>query len=91
MLGMGTGGNYILEARKLFERARPGKWSVVNEVAYTDGVITVVHVEHFKSQGSLIPNWLSGDRHPRGKLGLAARAATQAALMSQSENPSRDY
>ncbi len=80
MLGMGAGGNYILEARKLLERARPGRWSTVNEVAYTDGAITVAHVEHFKSRGALIPNWLSGDQHPRGRLGLAARDAIQAAL-----------
>jgi hypothetical protein len=80
MLGMGAGGNYIFEARRLFERARPGKWSTVNQVAYTDGAITVVHVEHFKSQGALIPNWLSGNLHPRGKLGLSARSAIQAAL-----------
>jgi len=80
MLGMGRGGNYVVEARRLFEQARPGRWSTVNEVAYTDGVITVVHVEHFKSQGALIPNWLSGNLHPRGKLGLSARDAIQGAL-----------
>jgi hypothetical protein len=80
MLGMGAGGNYVTEARKLFARDRPGKWTTVNEVSYSDSTITVVHVEHFKSQGALIPNWLSGDGHPRGKLGLAARAAIAGAL-----------
>ncbi|WP_310474549.1 hypothetical protein [Sandarakinorhabdus sp.] len=80
MLGMGAGGNYITAARKLFAGARPGKWATVNEVSYSDGGVTVVHVEHFKSQGALIPNWLSGDGHPRGKLGLAARAAVAEVL-----------
>jgi hypothetical protein len=82
MLGMGADMKYVCEARKLFERAVRGRWCTVNDVAYTNGGITVVHVEHFKSQGSLIPNWLSGDLHPRGKLGLAARGAIQAALKS---------
>lgn len=80
MLGMGAGGNYISAARKLFAEARPGKWATINEVSYSDGAITVVHVEHFKSQGALVPNWLSGNGHPRGKLGLAARAAIADAL-----------
>lgn len=80
MLGMGSKGNYITESRKLFAAARPGKWATINEVSYSDDEITVVHVEHFKSQGALIPNWLSGNGHPRGKLGLAARAAIAHAL-----------
>ncbi len=80
MLGMGARGNYVNEARKLFAAARPGKWEAINEVSYSDGEITVVHVEHFKSQGALIPNWLSGNGHPRGKLGLAAKAAIFDAL-----------
>jgi hypothetical protein len=83
MLGMGAGGNYIKEAMKLFSVARPGKWRTINEVSYSDGTITVVHVEHFKSRGALIPNWLSGNGHPRGKLGLTARAAIADALQAK--------
>ncbi len=85
MLGMGARGNYINETRKLFAAARPGKWATINEVSYSDGAITVVHVEHFKSQGALIPNWLGGNGHPRGKLGLAAKAAIAAALKAKRE------
>jgi hypothetical protein len=88
MLGMGAKGNYITESRKLFAAARPRKWTTINEVSYSDGAITVVHVEHFKSQGALIPNWLSGNGHPRGKLGLAAKAAIAAALRAKRETNS---
>jgi hypothetical protein len=74
MLGMGSRGNYIRECRRTFAAARPGStWSNLNEVSYTDGSITVVHTEHFKSQGALLPNWLSETGHPRGQLGLWAR------------------
>ena len=75
MLGMGSRGNYVRACRGLFQAARPGAWRYVNDVAYTDGKITVVHTEHFQSQGALIPNWLSGDRHARGGLGLLSREA----------------
>jgi len=34
-------------------------------IPYTDGQITVVHVEHFASRGNLIPNWL-GERKDKG-------------------------
>ncbi|MBB3763447.1 hypothetical protein [Sphingomicrobium lutaoense] len=77
MLGMGSLGNYIRACRTAFARHRPGTWRDINEVSYTDGDIVVVHVEHFKSQGALLPNWLSGELHPRGRLGLAARDAVR--------------
>lgn len=80
MLGMGGKGRYVENCRRLFQAARGGAWRRVNEVAYTDGKITVVHTEHFKSQGALLPDWLSGDAAPRGRLGLLARDAVQAAL-----------
>lgn len=75
LLGMGSKGNYISACRQAMERARPGPWRTINEVAYADHQLTVVHTEHFASQGALIPNWLSGDGHPRGRLGLKAREA----------------
>lgn len=75
MFGMGTNQNYVREAFKLFKRARPGHWKWVNKVAYTDGKITVVHVEHFASQGALIPNWLGKNNHPRSQLGSLAQSA----------------
>jgi hypothetical protein len=40
----------------------------------------VVHVEHFASQGALIPNWLGERDHPRAEYGRLAREATDQAL-----------
>ena len=80
MFGLGTGLNYVRATRKLLETVRPGTWRTLNEVAYTDGHIMVVHVEHFASQGALIPNWLGGSGHPRSLYGLQARDAVRAAL-----------
>lgn len=80
MFGLGNGGNYVREARKLFEQVRPGSWRTLNEVAYRDGKVTVVHVEHFASQGALLPNWLGENQHERSRLGLLAREAVQGAL-----------
>ena len=81
MFGLGVRGSYIKTARKAIEVARPGKWRTVNEVAYADGNITVVHVEHFASQGANIPNWLGKNPHPRSRLGLLAREAVSFALV----------
>jgi len=78
MLGLGSNLNYVESARRLIERVRPGLWSQINPVAYTDGTITVVHVEHFKSQGALLPQWLGERDHPRSRLGLMAKQAVAA-------------
>ncbi|WP_292515315.1 hypothetical protein [Mesorhizobium sp.] len=75
MLGLGSKLNYVRACRMLFQRIRPGTWEAINEVSYTDGKIVVVHTEHFASQGALLPNWLSGEAHERGRLGLLAREA----------------
>jgi hypothetical protein len=80
LFGLGTGGNYIREARKLVQQARPGTWRTINEVAYTDGRVTFVHVEHFASQGALIPNWLGEKPSDRARLGVMAREAVRQAL-----------
>jgi hypothetical protein len=80
MFGLGSRGKYVREARRLFELARPGVWRDVNEVAYSDGTITTVHVEHFASQGALIPNWLGINPNERSRLGLLARDAVAGAL-----------
>ena len=80
MFGLGTKLNYVREARKLIMAARPGNWRTVNEVAYSDGRVMVVHVEHFASQGALIPNWLGQNDHERSRLGQKAREAVQKAL-----------
>lgn len=88
LFGLGTKNNYVTEARKVIERARPAtSWRTVNEVAYTDGRVTFVHVEHFASQGRLIPDWC-GEPNPkkgnaistRSRLGQFAYEVAQAAL-----------
>lgn len=80
LFGMGTEGNYIQQARALIQRVRPGRWRTVNDVAYADEKVTFVHVEHFASQGSLIPDWLGENGHPREQLGILAREAVTVAL-----------
>lgn len=81
MFGMGSRLNYVEECFRLIQSARPGKWSRVGKVAYTDGKVMFVHVEHFKSQGALIPQWL-GEKagHPRAELGRHAQDAVRLAL-----------
>lgn len=78
MFGLGTNMNYVASAYGLFRSARPGDWRMINLVAYTDGKITVVHVEHFASQGALIPNWLGVNASPRAELGRLSKAAVEA-------------
>lgn len=80
MLGMGSQGSYVRACRDLYSLARPGAWKNINEVTYSDGKLTVVHTEHFQSQGALIPNWLSGDRHERGRLGRLSQEGVEYAL-----------
>lgn len=80
MFGMGTQQKYVTDAMKLYQLARPGQWKRLNDVAYTDGKVTVVHVEHFASQGALLPNWLGGNKHSRSRFGLMSREAVNRAL-----------
>lgn len=80
MFGMGSSGNYVREANLLFRRSRPGQWRWINDVAYTDDKVRVVHVEHFASQGALIPNWLGLRDHPRSLLGNQAQNAIEAVI-----------
>lgn len=80
MFGMGSKQNYVKEAYKLFCKSRPGNWTWINDVTYTDGSVTVVHVEHFASQGALIPNWLGENKHERSQLGVLAQDGVTAAL-----------
>jgi hypothetical protein len=80
MFGLGAKNAYVATARKAIQAARPGPWRTINEVAYTDGNVVVVHVEHFASQGANIPNWLGVNNHPRARLGLLAREAVAFAM-----------
>ncbi len=75
MFGLGTKLNYVQESYNLYQFARPGEWKWINDVSYTDGRIVVVHVEHFASQGALIPNWLGEKSHDRSKYGIFAKKA----------------
>jgi hypothetical protein len=75
MFGMGTDLNYVEASYELFRDARGGQWERINDVAYTDGKVVVVHVEHFQSQGNLIPRWLGLEAHPRSRYSeMAAQA-----------------
>jgi hypothetical protein len=80
MFGLGARMGYVATARRAIESGRPSAWRMVNDVAYTDGKVTVVHVEHFASQGANIPNWLGEKDPPRARLGLSARDAVASAL-----------
>ena len=82
MFGLGTKLNYVKEAFKLFKKSRPGTWRYLNDndVAYTDEKITVVHVEHFKSQGEHIPNWLGEKENDRAKFGIMAQKAVASVI-----------
>jgi len=74
MFGLGSNLNYVKSSYDLYSRVRHGNWRMINKVAYTDGTITVVHVEHFASQGRLIPNWLGVNDSDRSELGNLAKA-----------------
>jgi hypothetical protein len=82
MFGLGTKLNYVHASFKLFQNARGGNWSWLNEVAYTDGKVFVIHVEHFASQGPLIPKWMGQGNDPRGRYGRMAQEIVQLALSS---------
>lgn len=80
MFGLGSKLNYVQESFKLYQTARGGTWTWINDVAYTDGALVVVHVEHFASQGALIPQWLGTVTHERCRFGEMAQAAVASAL-----------
>ena len=80
MFGMGSNLNYVDESFKLFRSVLGGKWERASRVAYTDANVTVVHVEHFASQGNLIPRWLGLGAHCRSELGAEAIEAVKKAL-----------
>lgn len=83
MFGMGAKQNYIEESYNLFQKARPTKiWKRINEVAYYDGEIMVVHVEHFAAQGALIPNWMGINKHDRSRFGDMANEAIRKSSVS---------
>lgn len=80
MFGLGTKLNYVNECFKLYGKTITGKWKWLNEVTYSNGDITVVHVEHFQSQGAHISNWLGINDHPRSVYGKMARSSVIKAI-----------
>lgn len=80
MFGMGSKLNYVGESFELFKATRGGRWRMINDVAYTDGKVTVVHVEHFASRGALIPQWLGERVHERSRYGTMAAEAVALAI-----------
>lgn len=80
LLGMGSKMNYVKECKKLMETARGRPIDFINDVSYTDRLVTFVHTEHFQSQGALIPNWLGKNRHPRQQMGILAREGVTQAM-----------
>ena len=80
MFGLGTKLNYVASAFSVFRAVRPGAWVKFKDVAYTDGQLMVVHVEHFASQGALIPDWLGTTGKPRADFGKQAQEAVRTAL-----------
>jgi hypothetical protein len=90
LFGFGKNGVYVDQAERAIREIRgSAQWRRLNEVAYTDGRVTFVHVEHFRSQGRLIPDWL-GERRKDGsppsekrvRWRLAAVEAVGSALRS---------
>jgi hypothetical protein len=75
MFGLGTRLNYVKAGFDLYRAARNGTWRMINEVAYTDNSIVVVHVEHFASQGANISRRLGIGLHARAKYGHLAKDA----------------
>lgn len=80
MFGMGTAQNYVDETFKLFSKVLKQSLRRINKVAYIDGEIVFVHVEHFAEQGALVPNWLGVNDHPRSAYGIMVRDAVKLAV-----------
>ena len=84
MFGMGSKLGYVRESFDLYRKARGGEWKWINDVAYTDGRVSVVHVEHFASLGALIPQWLGERESPRSQCGVMAAHAVALSLLQNS-------
>ena len=85
LFGLGTKLGYVRAARRLIQSQMRAPLRTINEVAYQSERVTYLHVEHFASQGKLIPEWLgvpgkSGKIPERSRWGRMAQAAANAAL-----------
>jgi hypothetical protein len=94
LFGFGKNGAYVDQAEQAIRAARgSSNWRRISEVAYTDGRVTFVHVEHFRSQGRFIPDWLGHTRKDgsppsskRTRWRLAAIEAVQLAFQSKPQH-----
>ena len=77
VLLLGNSQDYVDGCQALFKRLYP-KIRQVNDVAYTDGVITWVHSIHAAAQGDYIPQWLRGADTGVGRKLKPAVEAVQA-------------
>jgi len=80
MFGLGTKLSYVQDVYTLFSKDNPDDWKMINDVSYSNNKITIVHVEHFASQGAHLNNWLGINDNKRKKLGIMAKEAVQLAL-----------
>ncbi len=80
MFGLGAKQSYVRSSFDLYNRALPGDWHWINEVTYTNGKLTVVHVEHFAAQGRLLPSWLGLNGDDRATFGELAQQGVAHAL-----------
>jgi hypothetical protein len=85
LFGLGTKLGYVRAARRLIQSHANSALQTINEIAYQSQRIVYVHVEHFASQGRLIPDWLGvpdtrGKISERARWGVMAQEATRAAL-----------
>lgn len=80
MFGFGSGKNYVSSSKELIEKARNTDLKWLNEVSYCDDKIVFVHVEHFASQGSLLPQWLGEGKHNGCERSRLSKMALQGVL-----------
>lgn len=88
LFGFGKNGAYVDHAERAIHAIRgSASWHRISEIAYSDGRVVFVHVEHFAAQGRLIPDWLGQNRKDgsppspkRVRWRLSAIEAVQMAL-----------
>src|SRR5262249_3003926 len=85
LFGLGTKLGYVQPARHLIQSCAKQTLRTVNEIAYRNDSVVYLHVEHFASQGRLIPDWLGipdkfGKIAERARWGRMAQQAARLAL-----------
>lgn len=88
LFGLGAKQGCVAQARSFITSARLESWRTVNEVAYSEGKTTVVHVEHFRVQGAHLSNWLERMRVLGPLGGIPVRQGVSGALAKGGEGGS---